>query len=153
MDIGLFWYWIGGKFMKWIEIKSNEDIQKINKQYNNFEDSYLINFSFESGNYVDSERIGYENNNNILILKFERIDNNPFSIELMFERTRRLNCFFPIEGKDNWTSGIQYAKIAKNEEFYYWTVWEEFNPYDNEHLKYNDFILVEAKNVRWRIIE
>ena len=105
----------------WIEVKSGEDIKELQKQYNDFEDSYLVSFSFESGNYVNACRIGHENNNNILILRFERLDNNPFSIELRFESTRRLNCFFPVEGKDNWTSGIQYAKIAKNEEFYYWT--------------------------------
>lgn len=137
----------------WIEIKSREDIKELQKQYNDFEDSYLVSFSFESGNYVNDDRIGYENNYNILILRFERLDNNPFSIELRFERTRRLNCFFPVEGKDNWTSGIQYAKIAKNEEFYYWTVWEEFNPYECEHLEYNDFMLIEAKKISWRIIE
>ena len=137
----------------WNDVDSTEDIEKIQKQYNDFEDSYLVRFWFESGNYVDDDRIGYENNNNILIMRFERLDNNPFSIELKFEGTRRLNCFFPVEGKDNWTSDIQFAKITKNEEFYYWTVWEEFNPYECKHLEYNDFMLIEAKKISWRIIE
>lgn len=139
--------------MNWIEVKSNKCIEELHKCYGNFEDSYMVSFAFDSGNYVDDERIGYEKNSNILIMKFERLDNNPFSIELMFEETRRLNCFFPIEGKDNWTADIQFAKIAKNKEFYYWTEWEDFNPYNNEHLEYNDFILIEAKKIKWRIIE
>lgn len=119
--------------MEWINIKSNEDIEELHKQYGNFEDSYMVNFSFESGNYVNEERVGYE------------VDDNPFSIELMFEHTRRINYLFPIIGKDNWTSGLVFAKIAKNDEFYYWTVWKEFDPYNNEHLEFNDFILIEAK--------
>lgn len=57
----------------------------------------MVSFAFDSGNYVDDERIGYEKNSNILIMKFERLDNNPFSIELMFEETRRLNCFFQLK--------------------------------------------------------
>lgn len=139
--------------MEWFELESNKDIAELHKKYDNFEDSYLVSFTFESGNYVDNERVGYEFNSNTLILKFERMDDNPFSIEIMFEGTRRFNGFFPIAGKDNWTAGIQYAKIANNEEFYYWTVWKEFNPYDSKHLKYNDFMLIEAQKVKWRILE
>lgn len=138
--------------MEWINIKSNEDIEELHKQYGNFEDSYMVNFSFESGNYVNEERVGYEVDDNILTIKFERLDDNPFSIELMFEHTRRINYLFPIIGKDNWTSGLVFAKIAKNDEFYYWTVWKEFDPYNNEHLEFNDFILIEAKKIKWRVV-
>lgn len=114
--------------MEWIDIKTNEDIEKLHEQYSNFEDSYMVSFSFESGNYVNEERVGYEVDDNVLILKFERLDDNPFSVELRFEHTRRINYLFPLIGKDNWTSEIMFAKVAKNDEFYYWTVWKEFDP-------------------------
>ena len=139
--------------MEWIEIISEKDIENIQEKYDDFEDSYVVNFSFESGNYVDEELTGHETNCNNLILRFERLDDNPFSIEVMFQQARRLNYFMPCMGKDNWTAGIDYAKIVKNEEFFYWTVWEEFDPYDEEHLKFNDFILIEAKSIKWRVIK
>jgi len=141
------------KNMEWIEIKTMEDIEELHRQYNFFEDSYVVKFSFDSGNYVDREGVGHEYNNNNLILVFERLDDNPFSIEIMFTHTRRLNYFFPVQGKDNWTSDINFAKIVKNDEFYYWTIWKEFDPYNDEHLEYNDFILIEAKCIKWRVIE
>lgn len=139
--------------MEWIEVKTLVDIEYLQKTYNNFEDSILVNFRFESGNYVDEERVGHEFNNNNLYLLFERLDDQPFSIEIMFQYTKRFNFFAPIGGDDIWRSEIEFAKLAKNDEFYYWTKWEGFNPYDKEHLKYNDFILIESKQVKWRIVD
>ena len=46
-----------------------------------------------------------------------------------------------------------FAKIVHNDEFYYWTVWEDFDPYNEEHFNYNDFMLIEAYEIKWRIIE
>lgn len=139
--------------MRWIEIKTLADIEYIQKEYNNFEDSILVNFRFESGNYVDAQRVEYENNDNNLYLLFQRLDENPFSIEIMFEQTKRFNFFAPIRGNDIWRAEIEFAKIVKNDEFYYWTKWEDFNPYNEEHLNYNDFILIESKQVKWRVVE
>lgn len=139
--------------MNWIEIKTEEDIRNLQKIYGNFEDSTLVNFRFESGNYVDEKRVSHEYNNNNLYVLFQRLENAPFSIELMFEYAKRINFFAPIGGMDKWRSEIDFAKIIRNDEFYYWTQWEEFDPYDEEHLKYNDFILIEAKKIRWRIVE
>ncbi len=102
---------------------------------------------------MDDERVGHEYNNNILVVKFERLDNDPFCIEMRFEQTRRINCLFPVNGQDNWTSGIMFAKVVKNNDFYYWTVWKDFDPYNAEHMEFNDFFLIEARKIQWRILE
>ena len=140
--------------MEWLELKTQEDIEKLLKFYAYFEDTLLTKFTFESGNYVDpKELVSYEENKNNLIIRFERLINNPYAIELLFERTRRMNCIFPFWGKDNWSAEIMYAKIVHNDEFYYWTKWDGFDPYNKEHLNYNDFMMIEAYAIKWRIVE
>ena len=140
--------------MEWLELKTQKDIEELMEFYDHFEDTFLVRFTFESGNYVDPKKIeGYEVNDNNLIVRFERLINNPYAIELLFERTRRMNCIFPFWGKDNWSSDIMFAKIVHNDEFYYWTEWRDFDPYNQEHLNYNDFMMIEAYAIKWRIIE
>lgn len=140
--------------MEWLELKTEDDIEQLMNFYDHFEDTLLTKFVFESGNYVDSHKIvSYENNTNTFIVRFERLINNPYAIELLFERTRRINCIFPFWGKDNWTSEIMFAKVVHNEEFYYWTTWRDFDPYNEEHLNYNDFMLIEAYAIKWRVLE
>lgn len=136
--------------MEWLKLKTEDEINELLNLYDYFEDSYLVKFVFESGNFVDLERVAHGCDKNNLMVRFERIGDNPFAIELLFERTRRINCIFPFCGKDNWTSDIMYAKIVHNEEFYYWTTWENFDPYNQEHLNYNDFMMIESYGIKWR---
>ena len=84
---------------------------------------------------------------------FQRLDDNPFSIEILFQYTTRFNFLAPIGGQSSQRTEINFAKIEKNNEYFYWTEWEGFDPYNEAHLKYNDFILIEAERVKWRIIE
>ena len=77
----------------------------------------------------------------------------PFSIEILFQYTTRFNFLAPIGGQSSQRTEINFAKIEKNSEYFYWTEWEGFDPYNEAHLKYNDFILIEAERVKWRIIE
>lgn len=81
------------------------------------------------------------------------MDIDPFCIEMRFEQTRRINCLFPVNGKDNWTSGIMFAKVIKNNDFNYWTVWKDFDLYNAEHIEFNDFFLIEARKIQWKIRE
>lgn len=46
-----------------------------------------------------------------------------------------------------------YAKVCKNDDSYFWTIWEDFNPTNKEHLEFNDVYLIEANSIKWRIIE
>lgn len=139
--------------MDWYEIRTQSDIEYLQKVYHDFEDSFLVSYTFESGNYVDEDEVGWESNSSVLSLLFQRMDHDPFSIEIVFEYTRRFNFFSPVGREDNWRSEILFAKIAKNDEWFYWTKWEDFDPYNEEHLSYNDFILIEARQVKWRIIK
>ena len=140
--------------MKWHEIKTQADIDYLQKVYHDFEDSVLVSYTFISGNYVDEELVSGECNSNKLSLLFQRMDRNPFSIEIVFDYIKRFNFFAPVGAtRDNWRSEIDFAKIAKNDEWFYWTKWREFDPCNEEHLNYNDFMLIEAQYVKWRVIK
>lgn len=137
--------------MEWYIIETEKDIENLQLVYGNFMDSKLVSFHLETGNYVDEELTGYEYNNNIFTMLFQREDIHPFSIEIVFEYMRRLNFISPVMN-ENWSSEILYGKIAKNSKYIYWTNWKNFNPCNEEHLSYNDFFLVEACKVKWRIV-
>jgi hypothetical protein len=97
--------------------------------------------------------VSHEFNSNELCLLFQILDDNPFSIEIMFEYTKYFNFFAPVGSEDSWRSEIDYAKIVKTDKWFYWTTWEDFDPNNQEHLKYNDFILIQAQNVKWRVVK
>lgn len=139
--------------MKWYEIKTSADIEYLQMLYNNFADVTLVGYKFESGNFVDENQVSHEFNNNKLCLLFQRLDINPNSIGIMFEHTKRFNFFAPIGSEDSWRSEINFAKVVKNDTWFYWTTWEGFDLENEEHLKYNDFILVEAQQIKWRIVK
>lgn len=138
--------------MEWKELKTTKDIEDLQEIYNNFLDATLVEYRFESGNYVDENRVSYEVNNNNLYLLFQRLYDNPFSIEILFEHTKHFNFLSPIGGDISLRSEIEFAKITRNQDYFYWTLWEEFDPDNQEHLNYNDFFLIEAQSVKWRIV-
>lgn len=100
-------------------------------------------------NYVDSELAGHEYMKNEFCIVFQRMDVNPFSIEVVFEEMRRLNFYASLI--DECSASIIYAKFVKNKDYIYWTKWKDFDPYNPEHLK-EDVTFIEAKRARWRII-
>ena len=125
--------------MEWYEIKTSTDIEKLLHTYNNFADTTLVGYKFESGNFIDENQVSHEFNSNKLCLLFQRLDDNPFSIEIVFEFTKYFNFFAPVGTEDSWRSEIDFAKIVKNDKWFYWTTWEDFDPNNPEHLNYNDF--------------
>lgn len=135
--------------MEWIVINTEKDILDIQKQYDNFLDAEIVRFGFESGNYIDTELVGYEYMKNELHVIFQRMDINPFEIEVVFEGMRRINFYAPL--MDERSSCISYAKFVKNDSFIYWTKWKDFDPYNSEHLEAN-VTFIEAKKAMWRII-
>ena len=139
--------------MEWYELKTSTDIENLLRIYNNFLDATLVSYHFESGNFVDEDLVSHEFNRNNLGLLFQRLYDNPFSIEIMFEYIKLFNFFAPVGCEDSWRSEIEFAKIVKNDRWYYWTTWEDFDPDNPEHLEYNDFILIQAQNVKWRIVK
>lgn len=136
--------------MDWIKIYCEEDIQKLNSTYGFFEDSYLVKMEYLSGDGVDENMYGFEEQLNDLKIVFQRLDRNPFSVELWFEHTKRINMYFHNGNK--YLSDIMYAKVCKNDDSYFWTLWEEFDPTNKDHLDLNDVYLIEAESIKWRII-
>jgi hypothetical protein len=110
----------------------------------------LISFSFESGNYIDDDLVGYETNSNNLHVIFQRMDINPFSIEVVFEEMKQLSYFPPLLYE--YSASILFAKFVRDDKYVYWTRWSEFDPYNKEHLSYGDFDLIKARRAKWRII-
>lgn len=86
---------------------------------------------------------------NELNVIFQRMDTNPFSIEISFEEMRRLNFFAPLI--DEYSACITYAKFVRSKNFIYWTKWKDFDPDKEDHLK-SDVAFIEAKRVKWRVI-
>ena len=138
--------------MEWQEVKNDTDVNCINELYNYFEDAILVKMEYVSGDYVDSEMVGHMEQTNDLKVLFQRLDCNPFSIELWFTNTKRMNMFFH-NPQQKYLSDILYAKVCRNEQSVFWTVWEEFDPYNEEHLSYSDLYFIEAYGLKWRIVE
>lgn len=136
--------------MEWIEIKNDTDIQLLNETYDNFEDSYIVRMEYISGDYVDKEYCGHMVQTNDLKVVFQRLDSSPFSIELWFTNTKRLSFVF-ANPTDNCLSDILYAKVCANDKSLFWTVWEEFDPNNEEHI--SGTTLIESDGLKWRIIE
>ena len=137
--------------MIWNEIKSDIDIQHLNDIYNYFEDSMLISIEYISGNYVDSERVGHMEQKNDLKVIFQRLDDDPFSVELLFTHTKRISFVF-VNPSDKCLSDILYAKICRNDKSIFWTLWKDFDPYNEEHLLTSDLTVIEAEGLKWRIV-
>lgn len=138
--------------MEWHEVKNDSDVNHLNELYNYFEDAMLVKMEYVSGDYVDDEMVGHMEQTNDLKVLFQRLDRNPFSIELWFTNTTRMNMFFN-NPQEKHMSDILYAKVCRNEQTVFWTVWEEFDPYNEEHLSYNDLYFIEAYGLKWRIVE
>lgn len=135
--------------MEWIYINNADDIKYLEEVFNNFLDSEIVSFNFNSGNYVDSNLIGHEYMTNTLNIIFQRLDTKPFSIELSFEEMRKLSIYTPLS--DECSADILYAKIIMTNGFIYWTKWKDFNPCNKDHLR-ADTTYIESKRLKWRII-
>lgn len=138
--------------MKWKKISSDTDINQLNELYNFFEDAVLVEMKYISGNNVDGELVGSLENKNDLKITFKRLDRKPFCIELWFTHTKRLSFRF-INPSDNLLSDILFAKVCKNDDSVFWTLWEDFNPDCKEHLSCKDLSIIEAEGLKWRIVE
>lgn len=136
--------------MEWNEIKTDEDIRYLNEIYHNFEDSLIVSMEYVSGDYVDRELLGHMEMTNDLKVIFQRLDNDPFSIELWFTNTKMMNFVF-ANYRDNRLSDIMYAKVCRNNEMIFWTLWEDFDPYREDHIP--ETVLIGAYGLKWRIVK
>lgn len=139
---------------EWTEISTDEDIAKFMKLIHNFDDSVLVRVQIETGNFAENHPgrpCTNGTNMNRTYLLFHSEYNNPYAIELLFDRTHRLH-FFANE-EPGFYQYFFYAKIVKNDEYYYWTPWEEFDPYNQEHISSDDIFMVEGRKLYYRIVQ
>ena len=137
--------------MEWHEINTAEDIAELQRIYGDFEDSYLVRAEYVSGDFVDEELMGNMIQSNDLRAVFQRLDEDPFSIELWFIHTKRVNLFF-VNPNERCLSDIYSAKVCRNDSSVFWTVYKDFDPYSEADLSARDIMLIEAEGLRWRII-
>ena len=74
--------------MEWNEVITDSDIAYLNNIYDDFEDSMIVSMNYISGNSVDENLVGNMRGDNDLKIVFQRLDKDPFSIELWFTHTR-----------------------------------------------------------------
>lgn len=135
--------------LEWTQIETEEHMTAIMKLYENFEDAVIVSCRIETGNAVDSQLCPDWSYQNRLYLLFQRECNNPFSIELLCDHVTRFH-FFALDG---YTPDMRYAKLVKNNDYYYWTEWYEFDPFNQEHLDRDDFPMVECEKMYYRIVQ
>lgn len=136
--------------LEWILIESDQDIMNIQKRYGNFLDAEIVNFRYESGNYVDSDLRGHEYMKNELHVIFQRMDENPFAIEVVFEEMRYIH--FHAAMMDETSSDILYAQFIKTKDFIYWTNLRMFDPEDIPEYLAGGKMFIEAKRAKWRVV-
>ena len=137
--------------LEWNEVLTDADIEYLNNIYDHFEDSLIVSMNYISGNTVDSELVGNMRGDNDLKITFQRLDRNPFSIELWFTHTRQMKLLF-VNPSDNCQMDIMKAKVCRNESSVFWTTWDEFDPDNEEHYHFHDVTFVESEGLKWRVI-
>jgi len=60
---------------------------------------------------------------------------------------------FFVNPQNNNLSDILYAKVCRNEQYLFWTVWEKLDPYNEEYLSLGDLYFIEAYGLKWRIMD
>jgi hypothetical protein len=136
---------------EWNEVVTDADIENLNKIYNYFEDSMIVSMNYISGNSVDENLHGNMLGDNDLKIVFQRPDKDPFSVELWFTHTRQMRMLF-VNPSDKCQMDIMKAKVCRNERSLFWTMWEDFDPDNEEHKNLSDVAYIEAEGLKWRII-
>jgi hypothetical protein len=136
--------------MKWNVIETEEQAHEFNKMYGYFNDSFIKEARYESGNYLNEklEEIAYIEHK--LYIIFQRTEPELSSIEMVFEGLERMS-FIPLPL--NCIPYYNYAKIGIWNSKVYFNVWEYFDPVIPEHWNEVEQTMVLAQKIRWRIAE
>ncbi|MCR4749466.1 MAG: hypothetical protein K5877_06740 [Lachnospiraceae bacterium] len=137
--------------MEWNEVITDSDIAYLNNIYDDFEDSVIVSMNYISGNSVDENLVGNMRGDNDLKIVFQRLDKDPFSIELWFTHTRQIRLQF-VTPSDNCQMDIMKAKVCRNERALFWTRWDGFDPDNEEHRNLSDVAYIEAEGLKWRVV-
>ena len=135
--------------MEWNYIKTNEDIEKLMKTFGGFHDSCIKEISYISGAYVNEElSIQPSNNKREVKVLFERQLSNPTSIEMVFEKVRKLN-LAPIDERYDCVILDSFMEFVENK--IYWADCSDLDIHDIR--EYDDYTWICAESVKWRIVK
>lgn len=137
--------------LEWNEVITEADAEDLNIAYDYFEDSVIVSMNYVSGNGVSGELVADMRGDNDLKIMFQRLDRNPFSIELWFTHARRMRFSF-VNPSDNCQMDIMRAKICRNGKSVFWAAWDAFDPDNEEHLTASDVMFVESEGLKWRTL-
>lgn len=125
----------------WIEVKDQQDIDKLMESYGFFQDSCLRDLYMSTREFVDDQRVMHFNNTLTASLLFQREFGSDAVLELKFENIERLN-FKPFEEKEH--PVIYDVTIRKQNGLIYWA--DSANWEIDDH----DSIWISGKKLFWR---
>ncbi|MDF2535373.1 MAG: hypothetical protein K0R18_1532 [Bacillales bacterium] len=130
--------------MEWNEVKTNEDIENLQKLFGGFHDSCLKELYLWTDSYVNEKlSMGMSSSTNVRIL-FQRQFENPSAIELLFERVTQIHMAQPPEGHD---SIIYGASLLLEDELFFWA--DDYSWRPSEIIEY-DVSWIASRNLKWR---
>ena len=71
---------------------------------------------------------------------------------MWFAHTKQIKFLF-VNPSNKCQMDIMKAKVCRNNNSICWTMWDEFNPYNEEHQILNDVVFVESECLKWRVIK
>lgn len=148
--------------MDWIEIKNQNDIEKLLAEYGDFHDSCIVALSYKSGAYVDNETkaMGFgKASDRELYVTFQR-QWEPVELELCFTGVRRLHL---VGWQDNYFCDIADCYLAIHHNLLPGTpkeviVWADTDSFDLARVSESNRIAEPAdtyiisNNLKWRIV-
>jgi hypothetical protein len=130
--------------MKWNEIKTTEDIKKLQMLFGGFHDSCLKELYLWTDSYVDKDlSMAMTSGTNVRIL-FQRQFENTSAIELLFEGVKQFHMSPPPEDSD---SVIYGASLFIEDELIYWGDDSSWSLKKNIN---SDVSWISSKRLRWR---
>ncbi|MEH6940031.1 hypothetical protein V7056_19630 [Bacillus sp. JJ664] len=130
--------------MEWKEIKTSDDIKKLQMVFGGFHDSCLKELYLWTDSYVDEDlSMAMTSGTNVRIL-FQRQFENTSAIELLFEGVKQFHMSPPPEDYD---SIIYGASLLIEDELIYWANDSSWSPTNN--IDY-DVSWISSKRLRWR---
>lgn len=135
---------IGRMMMIWNEIKTRNDVEKLNDMFDNFHDSYLKEMSFSSGCFIDEKLKMHEINNPTARFLFQRAWRNPAVIEIQFENVIQVNI---KPNSKNEFSDIMIAHLYLEDNVYFWSA----RDYEFKEDGKDNYTWIASRGVKWRI--
>jgi len=130
--------------MKWNEIKTTEDIKKLQMFFGGFHDSCLKELYLWTDSYVDEDLSMAMTSGTSVRILFQRQSENISAIELLFEGVKQFHISPPPEDYD---SIIYGASVLIEDELIYWADDSSWKPKKN--IDY-DISWIAARELRWR---